>query len=295
MLKNKISEKDRKEAYKSNKKVIRICETCGKEDELKFRSYFDCHKYRNLEGDFCVSCRMKKYFSNNPKPIGEDNKCWKGGICSTNGYKFVSVRDVDGKVRNVREHRYIYSNFLNRKLLPIESVHHIDMDKINNNIENLYLYNIEIEHRKAHRLLDKAVLSLLGERVWFDREKCEYVLDFVEDFYIDCPHVEVEYDIKYRKYDTLVYAYINVVEEKRQQLLHSYIAEKILKRKLYRNECVHHIDGDTLNNEVKNLQVMTTKQHTSCHKSIQRCATELYKQGVVGFNREDGKYFIVEK
>ena len=293
MIKTKINVKDKKEAYKSGKKIIRICDKCGQEDEMQLRSYLDCHKYRKLDGDFCTSCKMKKYFAQNPRPIGKDNKCWKGGICSTNGYKFISIREENGNVKNIREHRYLYSKFLNRDLLPIESVHHIDMNKTNNSIKNLYLYNTEIEHRKAHCLLDKIALSLLEEKLWFDRKKCEYVLNFVKDSHVEYPHIEVEYNIKYRKYNNLIYAYVNITNEKRQQLLHSYIVERMLKRKLYRNECVHHIDGMTLNNEVQNLQVMTVKQHRVCHKSVHSCASGLYKQGIVSFDRKVGKYFIV--
>jgi transposase len=44
---------------------------------------------------------------------------------------------------------------------------------------------------------------------------------------------------------------------------HRYIMEQHIGRKLKKNEVVHHIDGDTLNNDINNLKLMTAKQHNS--------------------------------
>ena len=39
----------------------------------------------------------------------------------------------------------------------------------------------------------------------------------------------------------------------------------MLGRTLLKNEVVHHIDGNYLNNDPENLQVMTKSEHTQLH------------------------------
>lgn len=47
---------------------------------------------------------------------------------------------------------------------------------------------------------------------------------------------------------------------------HRHIVEKQLGRKLNRNEVVHHIDGNKLNNSVDNLEVMSLAEHARQHQ-----------------------------
>ena len=47
--------------------------------------------------------------------------------------------------------------------------------------------------------------------------------------------------------------------------LHSVIAEWKVKRPIRKNEAVHHIDGDKLNNNPENLRVMTKSDHARLH------------------------------
>ena len=48
--------------------------------------------------------------------------------------------------------------------------------------------------------------------------------------------------------------------------LHDIIAEMKIGRPLSKDEIVHHLDGDKLNNHPNNLVVMTRGQHTTLHK-----------------------------
>jgi hypothetical protein len=50
--------------------------------------------------------------------------------------------------------------------------------------------------------------------------------------------------------------------------VHRVIAEKILGRRLKKKEVVHHIDGNTLNNENSNLLICTIEYHTWLHNQI---------------------------
>lgn len=51
----------------------------------------------------------------------------------------------------------------------------------------------------------------------------------------------------------------------KNKVIHRVIMEKHLKRKLLKNEVVHHIDGNKKNNDIQNLQVMDRKEHNRLH------------------------------
>jgi len=54
---------------------------------------------------------------------------------------------------------------------------------------------------------------------------------------------------------------------------HRLLMEKKLGRKLHVDEVVHHIDGDTLNNNIDNLELIQRDAHTSKHlKKIFKCS-----------------------
>lgn len=49
---------------------------------------------------------------------------------------------------------------------------------------------------------------------------------------------------------------------------HRHIMENYLGRKLKATEVVHHIDGDGLNNNIENLEVMTKSEHSRHHADV---------------------------
>lgn len=51
---------------------------------------------------------------------------------------------------------------------------------------------------------------------------------------------------------------------------HILIMEKRLGRKLKSDEVVHHIDGNGLNNNINNLEVMTKREHQITHNCVER-------------------------
>lgn len=58
------------------------------------------------------------------------------------------------------QHREVAAKLLGRKLSSKELVHHIDLDKLNNNKENLYVCNV-VEHSSIHQQLNRVAGELV--------------------------------------------------------------------------------------------------------------------------------------
>ena len=48
------------------------------------------------------------------------------------------------------EHRKVYEDYYGVKLKPSQVIHHINFDRIDNSIENLWCYNTASEHQRVH-------------------------------------------------------------------------------------------------------------------------------------------------
>lgn len=80
---------------------------------------------------------------------GENHHAWSGGHIVRGGYVLVLIREDDPMycmsqakadgVRYVLEHRLVMARHLGRPLSPSETVHHVDGDRMNNDISNLQL------------------------------------------------------------------------------------------------------------------------------------------------------------
>ena len=82
------------------------------------------------------------------------------------------------------------------------------------------------------------------------------------------------------------YAYIRV--NGKRKLEHRHVMEQILGRALRRNEIVHHIDGDKLNNNPVNLFVCSMSQH----RWLENHFADLYKK--VYFNSDENRSEFVK-
>ncbi|KKN90823.1 hypothetical protein LCGC14_0224060 [marine sediment metagenome] len=85
---------------------------------------------------------------------GKNHHQWKGGRVIKNGYIRVyspehPYRDYD---RYVAAHHLIMEKKIGRYILKGEEVHHINGDKLNNNIDNLFL-STKREHAALHQQL----------------------------------------------------------------------------------------------------------------------------------------------
>ena len=77
---------------------------------------------------------------------------------------------------------------------------------------------------------------------------------------------------------------------------HRYLVEKVIGRKLKRNEVVHHKDGNKRNNDLLNLEILSLSEHSSMHvkeqmknpdyinelrKKVKKRAVTVYKKNVL--------------
>lgn len=152
------------------KRVKLVCIVCGKEFEVT-NSRKEA-KYCSLECNYT----KKPYWTGKKRPdISEKAKLWANdrfancrtqkGECRNTGRTHIktlgdknqpySIITINGK--NIKKHRYIIENIIGRKLKNSEIIHHINGDKQDNRIENLYICKDRTEHTKIH--INKTVVK----------------------------------------------------------------------------------------------------------------------------------------
>lgn len=91
------------------------------------------------------------------------------------------------------------------------------------------------------------------------RNKCcsrKCAIEYLKKHYKHKIYKEKGYEVRF----------INGYNKKGNAKIHRLIMEEHLGRKLNPKEIVHHIDGNKLNNDILNLQVMTWGEHSKLHR-----------------------------
>lgn len=84
-----------------------------------------------------------------------------------------------------------------------------------------------------------------------------------------------------------VFKHIIVAEQKLGRSL------KYYKKSDFKNEMVHHIDGNKTNNEPENLFICGGyREHMYIHRQLEKISLELVRNGIIKFNEETKKYYI---
>ena len=127
-----------------------------------------------------VGIKLKKLGIKIRKDAGENHHNWKGGrIIKGDGY--IGVWKPEHKKADsqgyVYEHILVIEETLNRSLTTKEEIHHINLDKTANQINNLCLCCTHKEHTKIHRSIEKLIPYLLEKNIiYFNNEEKEYKL-----------------------------------------------------------------------------------------------------------------------
>lgn len=164
--------KDFNAAKKTTKYCCRVCQSThlasiySVQNGLKRRSgkYYNCLvcstefyaiKARELTAKFCSRrCTSIANPENTKKARDASPLMKRAGM--TEKRKYVTLY-INGK--QVREHRYVMEQYLKRKLLKDEHVHHINGNPQDNRIENLQVLS-NSDHQKLEFSLFSSLLSL---------------------------------------------------------------------------------------------------------------------------------------
>ena len=292
MIKEKV-----KLVKRMDKFVTRICDECGVEDQSRMGVILRGRKLRGGEIDLCFKCsNLRKYKPEKSWPKKEKSHMWKGG--RRKGANGIRLYAPSGGY--IYEHRKVVEGYLNRKLLSSEIVHHIDMDNHNNDIKNLYLCKNLQSHGVLHYNLELLGYELLNHKIWFNYEEKKYVLYSTEIPQEKKQYIPLNIDYKVhtakRKNSKGSISYSQIYNKPigngkyQKKYVHIEIMKNAYGRNMYRNEVVHHIDGNGLNNVFSNLILMTNQEHIACHRALQNRVAELYKKRVIGF--KEGIYHV---
>jgi len=137
------------------------CEHCGKEHSMKkFQGdgrvvYYRAQRFCSKECMYAHRVENRaEQFAKNVADGAEIPRHQK-----RNGYWVVSVPSgVTGKKHSVFEHRFVMEQHIGRKLLPEETVHHVDGNRSNNALENLELFSSR--HGPGQRVIDKVAFAI---------------------------------------------------------------------------------------------------------------------------------------
>lgn len=118
----------------------------------------------------------KKYYDNRKVYYSKSKKI------DSLGYRHVTFNS-----QNLREHRYIMEKYLNRKLSKKEYVHHIDFNKNNNDISNLYLFENGTLHACYHQYINRNNYIHPSEYV---KKYRDYIMEYISYDFLNNQYIK---------------------------------------------------------------------------------------------------------
>lgn len=124
-----------------------------------------------------VGIKLKKLGVKIRKDAGKNHHNWKGGKI-IKGAGYIGIWNPNHPKSDnqgyVYEHTLVVEKQIHRHLKKNEEIHHINMNKKDNDIDNLCLCNHKT-HIKIHRSIEKLIPFLLDKKIiYFDKESKEY-------------------------------------------------------------------------------------------------------------------------
>jgi hypothetical protein len=185
---------------RSDNDLIKIATKKATVGFLRKQYYEDCGgSVKRLTEKYSVSSsRLKEILQSNGiqlvNPRVAQSKSQTGKRAKTevreyHGYVIQTVKRADGKYRSVKLHRLVMERLLGRELKRGEMVHHINLDKSNNEPENLFLCQSE-EHGQAHASLVGVSRTLIQAGVIIFYEG-SYMIDYnklPDDVAVSCKY-----------------------------------------------------------------------------------------------------------
>jgi len=98
---------------------------------------------------------------------GKNHPCWKGGRGIKSGYWTVYAPNHPRalNIGRVWEHILVMEKHIGRYIDKSEPIHHINGNRLDNRIENLYLCKDSSEHQNIHAGLDRVLEQLVENSV----------------------------------------------------------------------------------------------------------------------------------
>lgn len=177
----------------SEKRVATRCDTCSRLSSTMYSNYARSQMRRGYPGTtFCRGCASKvsakarlgkpSWNKGNklpPEKRGANHRSWRGGrYIDAHGYMMVHHHNNTARSKwehYIKEHVFVMENHQGRKLGKDEIVHHIDGNRLNNVLDNLFLTDSK-GHRDAHQTLQEIGYRLVRcGLVTFDRDLGQYV------------------------------------------------------------------------------------------------------------------------
>lgn len=93
----------------------------------------------------------------NNRYVGKNHHKWKDGYSFSSKSGRWYINNLNGK--KVPRYRFFVEQLLNRKLLSSETIHHINGNRTDDRLENLYLFSSEEKHQTYHQNLIHLILS----------------------------------------------------------------------------------------------------------------------------------------
>jgi hypothetical protein len=160
--------------------ALRVCDECNHEQWV---NYWNIYKKERHICRYC-SCRATA----KTRVYNKDLNPWNKGkvkvgshYLNANGYYEIWIGYGTLKSRSggyYLEHRMMVEVGLGRELRGCEVVHHVDGDKTNNTLKNLFVCPSQADHRHTHSQLERVSMQLVKDGlISFNHSTGEYEAD----------------------------------------------------------------------------------------------------------------------